>query len=100
MIDKMMIGKIVHVLPCDTNDEADLLCAGFNAKVLDIKGNKAWIDSDAFTRETGTVQAVSFKQWWPVDRLKISLMYCPICKQEIDRDLPPDGCRDPDCPYA
>lgn len=62
------IGDIVVLHDCG-DSEKDLMCSGFNAVVKDIQQKMAFVDGDEYVRSTRIRQAVSFRQWWPIDNL-------------------------------
>ena len=62
-------GDIVEVLPCG-DAQKDVMYRGWHAIVCTIRNGRAYIDSDQYVRYTGNMQAVSFRNWFPISGLK------------------------------
>lgn len=63
-------GSVVRIKETG-NAERDLMYRGWCGIVERIEGGKAWVDSDAYTRRTGKLQAVSFRGWFPLDHIEL-----------------------------
>lgn len=62
------VGDIVQVNGTG-HDERDLMYRGWRGVVTGMRDGRAFVDSDAFVRRTGKLQAVSFRQWFSFDEL-------------------------------
>jgi hypothetical protein len=62
------IGDIVEV-KATGHAEQDLMYRGWRGVIVAKEGEHLMVDSDAFVRRTGQMQAVSFRAWFPATGL-------------------------------